>query len=335
MNKYTLNDLEVDLWEVCNLRCSQCTHASPFFTNDDERYSYESFERDLKKLNEIAHVKAFRVIGGEPLLNKNLLSFLKLIKSVDICDRLALFTNGLLLNFVDQGIFTCIDRLGVCVYNLNDYDLKTIEINVRTVKEKFPNLDIVTNRLGYFSKYHIVEKNNDENLVKKIYDNCYYSWGHSGVSMFNGRIYRCPMSRKKYKYLKSHQSLVKDGFDYLKSSTQDSIELNDSLTPEMLNEFLDKNTPLEGCKWCLGSSGKPFKHHQLKIGEPDAATLDDLDFEESRIYLSNYLLSWSLQSKDGDKINDLKNNKYFNPDYIKHYARYFKTRCFVDKDNKQ
>jgi hypothetical protein len=47
MDKIQLYDLETDLWEQCNLKCSHCTHNSPFFNSIDEYYKIDQFKEDI------------------------------------------------------------------------------------------------------------------------------------------------------------------------------------------------------------------------------------------------------------------------------------------------
>jgi len=309
MNKILLQDLEVDLWEQCNLKCAQCSHSSPFFTSADGSYSLNSFKKDIDILSQISHVHAFRIVGGEPLLNKNLLLYIKYLKESKFTDFITLFTNGLVLSHTNNDIFPYIDRLRISVYtNLEDKKIKLIYSNIEKIKNIYPHLDVVSNEISYFSKFNLIEENTDVDLVNKIYNSCYYSYEHRGLSIYEGKFFKCFASRKKFKYAPI-------------SSDVDSIPINSHLTAADLKKFIEDKTPLESCKWCLGTCGKQIKHTQISRNQKDVATINDLDFDEGSNYLSNLLLSWNRYSKT---FNNIKNNKFFKLSALKNYLKHFK-----------
>ena len=319
--KINLIDLETDLWEQCNLKCAQCTHSSPFFNSTDEYYKLDQFKEDINYLNQIAHINTFRIVGGEPLLNKNLLHYVKHIKESNITDFLTIFTNGLVLGHTNNDIFPYIDRLRISVYsNLEEKKLNLIYSNIKKIKQMFPHLNVVANDISYFSYFNLSEKNTNQELVDKIYDKCYYSYEHRGFSIFNGRFYKCFATRKKYNFLKIHSK--ENNFDHLKDNSVDSIELK-NLQKNSLEEFISSKKSLEGCKWCLGTCGAQLKHSQINKNSETPATLDNLDFEEGEKYMSNLLLSWSLKDS---KFKNIDNNKFFNISHLKHYIKQFKIK---------
>lgn len=315
MDKIHLFDLETDLWEACNLNCAQCTHSSPFFTKDDERYTIEQFKCDIDNLSKVVTIDAFRIVGGEPLLNKNLLEYVKYIKQSNITKYLTIFTNGLVLSHTNNDIFPFIDRLRISVYkNIEQNKLDLIYKNVERIKNMFPHLDIIANEITYFSYFNLTHKNNNHETVQKIYDKCYYSYDHRGFSIFNGRFFKCFASRKKYKYLLNHST--ENNFEHLKQNLHDSIALQDLQIP-VFQKFIESKEALEGCKWCLGTCGTQLQHSQLTSNTDVQATIDHLNFEEGEKYLSNLLLSWDKQR---NYIND---DRFFRPEHIEHYNKHF------------
>lgn len=320
-NKILLQDLEVDLWEQCNLRCAQCTHSSPYFTSVDQNYELEQFKQDVTNLSKVAQVDVFRIVGGEPLMNKNLTEYVKFLRESNIANYITIFTNGLVLSHTNNEVFNYIDRLRISVYNtLEEKKLKAIYANIEKIQELYPHLDVVANEISHFSYFNLATKNTNQELVKKIYDNCYYSYEHKGFSIFNGRLYKCFASRKKYNFLKVHSK--ENNFEHLKENLQDSIAIKD-LQCDELKAFTSVNEPLEGCKWCLGTCGSQIKHSQVQPKTEDPATLDHLNFDAGKSYLSNLLLSWSLNDP---KRKNIFNNKYFSIKHIKEYLKYFQFR---------
>lgn len=327
-NLLILDDIEVDLHEMCNLKCVQCTHTSPYFTNKDQNYPLKQFEEDITNLSKICKIKSFRIVGGEPFLNKDLDKFINIVKQSKIATVIKIFTNGLLLEKVDSKVFEtmiqepCPVKLKISLYsNLDKEKVELIHKNIKMMQAKYPTMDIVPNELTHFLKFNLIEENKNEEVVEQIYKNCYYSYNHRGFSFFNGRIYKCFASRKKFKLLEYHNKLTEELRQRLDPATIDSIPITETLTSKELAEFLKKDKPLEGCKWCLGTCGKSTKHEQISNPATDFATIEDLDFETGSVYMSNVILSWDRFHED---MGDIKYNKFFKMEYLKYYTKFFK-----------
>lgn len=327
MQKFDLYDLEIDLHEQCNLKCLHCSHSSPHFSNKDPKYSLKQFKEDINFLSKIANIHSLRLVGGEPLLNKELLEYVIFLRQNKIAKEVKLFTNGLLLRTVNPEVFNNLDSLKISVYsNLPKEKIDAIKSNINYVKSIAPALDIVANEIEYFLKSNLIEENTNSDLVKQIYNKCYYAYEHRGVALFNGRLYKCFASRKKHKLLEAHNKLNEVTKDILDPSKIDSIALNENLDSSALSRFLEKGEPLEACRWCLGTCGKMVKHEQLKSVDQDIATVEDIDFEAGEIYISNNILSWDRFYK---KMGDLVHNKFFKLDHLKHYIKMFKFKSFL------
>ena len=77
----------------CNLNCNSCIRCAPLY--DHEEYPLDIFERDLKQIYKLFKNSLLTIDGGEPLLNKNLLEYLKIGKKY--CTQVEIITNGILI----------------------------------------------------------------------------------------------------------------------------------------------------------------------------------------------------------------------------------------------
>ena len=311
-----LNNVEVDVSERCNLRCTQCSHNAPYFYKDDKFYTVEQFQADIEILKGLVHVTNFCLLGGEPLFNARLHEYAKILKEAKIADNVHVFTNGLLLNFASSELYKWVDRIFVSVYPLTPQQLATIKQNVIASRIYFPNVPVITNKVSHFLKGNSVEKNNDPELVQRIYNACYAA---QTASFFDGRIYRCAISRKKYAYLRHHPLDTTADFKYLREP-HDSIEITKQLTVEDVSSFLGQKTPLEACKWCLGCSGGVVEHKQLKQKSADVTTLKDLNFDEGKKYISNLIKGWT--SADTSRNRKPEDDAFFDEEDAKEYYKY-------------
>lgn len=100
-----LDYLEFQVADHCNLNCAGCLHYSPYAP---KRFaSIESMERDLWRLSQIfSNIRHMRIMGGEPLLNTELPSFVRLARRFFPKSKIRVVTNGVALHsFRDWQVF--------------------------------------------------------------------------------------------------------------------------------------------------------------------------------------------------------------------------------------
>lgn len=193
--------------------------------------------------------------------------------------------------------------------------MNEIKYNVWWLKNKLKNHSIVLNHIKTFLKFNLIEKNKDSELVEKIFNNCYHS--KNSYSLYKGRLYRCFATRKKAKLLEKFKDRVVGDYKDMLDPSTDSIAISENTTPLSLFNFLFNSNPLEGCKWCLGCSGKRFSTKQIDNIDDEFATLDDLDFHQGKSYVSNCLLSWHK-----DRVEEICDDDFFNKKYLVDYDMY-------------
>jgi len=134
-NKIHSAKLEYNLVDHCNLSCSNCSHFSPHLKS---KYAQlETFKCDLEALARVYKVTRFRFVGGEPLLHKQILEFIAVVKSSGIADKIQICTNGVLLDRVDDEVFRQIDMLSVSWYP----DMRVSKEKIDFARQKCRNFD--------------------------------------------------------------------------------------------------------------------------------------------------------------------------------------------------
>ena len=312
-----VDNIELDIVEYCNLQCLQCSRSTFYTTGKTASYSPAQLQVDVDILKNILHSRILCIMGGEPLLSPELNEYVRILKLSGIADRLHIFTNGLALQRITSSTVSNIDGIFVSVYPLDEEKTKTIKQNIAWFRATYPAVKLVANYVPMFLKANSVEKNSNSALVSKIFSKCYAA---TSYSFHNGYLYRCAASRKKYDFLNNHRDVVVDDFEYLKDNAVDKLKITTELTDATVTAFLKQTTPLETCKWCLGCSGTPIQHTQIRDAKEDIATLQDLDFENSEQYISNTIASWI--NADPEQRRSPTDDKFFNPEHLKTYFRY-------------
>lgn len=120
-----LRDLRLSVTDRCNFRCRYCMPAEIFgpdypFLAHDKLLSFEEMERLVRIFTSFG-VKKLRITGGEPLLRKNLPSFIARIRDLKEIEDIAITTNGVLLKKYARELKEAgLDRVTVSLDCLDD-----------------------------------------------------------------------------------------------------------------------------------------------------------------------------------------------------------------------
>jgi GTP 3',8-cyclase len=115
-----INYLRLSVTDRCNLRCSYCMPEEGV-----EKLSHEQVlsYADLLRISGeavAAGIEKIRVTGGEPLVRKGILNFLKLLGEIPGLKELVLTTNGVQLKEMAQGLRDAgVQRLNISLDSLN------------------------------------------------------------------------------------------------------------------------------------------------------------------------------------------------------------------------
>jgi cyclic pyranopterin phosphate synthase len=111
--------LRVSVTDRCNLRCIYCMPKEGLsFLGHQDILSYEEILRTVEVAVNTGIVKV-RVTGGEPLVRRGLIDFLKLLKKVEGLRDISLTTNGVLLERFAEDIYDAgITRINISLDSL-------------------------------------------------------------------------------------------------------------------------------------------------------------------------------------------------------------------------
>lgn len=132
MPKPTLPFLETMVTQVCNLACEGCTNYS------DQRHSgyvtWAQGQADLEPWIKRLDIPDFGIMGGEPLINPEIESWLLGVRKLLPSSQIRFTTNGLLLHKWPN-LVPLLHNIGNCVFKItvhvNDWSLEN------TIKEIF------------------------------------------------------------------------------------------------------------------------------------------------------------------------------------------------------
>jgi len=115
-----INYLRVSVTDRCNLRCIYCMPKEGVsLIGHDDILRYEEILRIVRAAIKLG-IRKVRVTGGEPLIRRGILDFLRELNMVEGLQDVSLTTNGIMLESMAEGIYrTGIRRINISLDSLN------------------------------------------------------------------------------------------------------------------------------------------------------------------------------------------------------------------------
>lgn len=241
-NRSELRELQYMIAYHCNLNCKGCSHFSPL-VKEPLFATPQMVRRDMMRLKQLEiGIARISMLGGEPLLNKDLGEILRIIREYYPYAFLNIYSNGILVTKMSDELLNAIRETGTMMI-LTHYPISETmyENAIEFLKNKSVKWKINTgkNRQFFFKRFHI----GDDTDVKMKYENC---TSRRCTTMFDGKIATC--------YVPSTVSYfdAKFGTDYENSKDLWDV-FKEDVTGNDLMKFLEK--PNSICARCNSCSG--------------------------------------------------------------------------------
>lgn len=237
-HQLNVNSIDLVLTEKCSLKCKNCSNLMQYYEqpiDNDLELLIKSFDNFIKAVDYCYEV---RMIGGEPLMYKNINRVIEHVLSKKNIGNVIIYTNG---TIVPKG-----DRINVfknpkIYFKISNYGShsRNVEKLEKTLAEN--NIHYITERVTTWQDCAKIDdfKRSDE-LNKEIFGNCCVN---ETLTMLHGKLYLCPYSAH-VENLKIIKPKVKEHIDLFSPDTRD-------LKTEIRNLYFGKEF-LEACKICNG-----------------------------------------------------------------------------------
>ena len=251
MDRLRTDSCEANVVTHCNLRCRYCDQWSPFW--DQEFMPLEVLKRDLRRLAEALLAFEFKILGGEPLLNPQLLDVIAIVRESGVAEHVTIVTNGVLLDRLSPDVWAAIDRLCISLYPGVNYRTSLAEAGAMA-REHGVDL-FVQDHIKYpFRLTSLNRRIEDRRLIRFTHRYCMDR--RTCNTIHHGRFFACTpatvfAARMQRLAIDEHQSPT----DYV--SIHECRDLRAALA-----DYLARPTPLDACAYCLGSLGKPVPADQ-------------------------------------------------------------------------
>lgn len=245
----SINSLELHISYHCNLSCKNCMHMSPL-----EKITFlskEQLNNDLNQLKGVVIADEIRLLGGEPLLNKELPILAMTVKKSQIGRKIMLSTNGILLNkWIDSELWDFIDECEVSIYE----SVKKKKDEIIEACLKISRKHSVTFYIYYcdsFRQAGSFYKSPDFTVTRDIFETCLIAKKWQCFNLFEGRFYLCP------------QAIGFSRFNPSLNCEDNSISLYSKTLEKDIHAYINRQNPLPACEYCYGCVGMISPHMQI------------------------------------------------------------------------
>ena len=234
-----VNSIDLVLTEKCSLKCKNCSNLMQYYErpiDNDLDVMLKSFDNFLSAVDYCYEV---RMIGGEPLMYKNIDKVIEKVLSKNNVGNIIIYTNG---TIVPRGDKINIFKNPKIYFKISNYGSHSRNVDKLEKVLSENNIHFITERVTTWQDCARVEKfDRTEKVNKEIFGNCCVN---ETLTMLHGKLYLCPYS--------AHVENLK----VIKPKVKEHVELfneqnNENLKSEIRNLYFGKEF-LEACNICNG-----------------------------------------------------------------------------------
>jgi len=249
--KLDIPSVDVVITERCSLKCVACANLMQFYhrpQNSDKDLMFKSID---KLMNCIDSLYEFRVLGGDPFMNKQMYEFVNKLDTYKNVKQVTVYTNATIM---PKGLnLECLKnkKVRVQITNYGKLSYKHDEL-VKHCKEN--NISCVSERVKKWQDVGTINYQNKsieelESLFKRCCTN-------SVLTLLHGKLYRCPTSAHG-----TNLEAVPDKPEDIVNLGDDKLNLEE--TRKQLEDFYYNKKSITACYYCKG--------RDYAFGEIDAA----------------------------------------------------------------
>lgn len=260
-DKLFLRSVDLIITERCSLKCRDCSNLMQYYAKpvncDTDKLMLE-IERFCGMVDEI---NEFRVIGGEPLMNKDFYLIMRRLIEEPKARKIVVYTNGTIAP--DQGQARLLKSKKV-LFIITDYGKLSRKLG------ELVNL-LKQNKIAYYAQKargwtdcaSLMEHHRSRQEQKEVFRNC---CAKNTLTLSDGKLYRCPFSANSSR-LKAVLDCESDYINILELA-----EIKDKASVKnKIKGFLMGKEFLRACDYC---NGRPFTAAEITPAIQIARPLD-------------------------------------------------------------
>ena len=240
-DKLIIKTIDVQITEKCSMKCKDCSNLMQYYTSPKDSDMDMMFRNIDKLMSCIDQLDEFRVLGGDPFMNKSLFKIINKLTTYNKVNKIVIYTNA---KIIPKGENLESLRHKKVLLDITNYGVSSSAHDKLVEPCKNESLLYSTTRCTIWQDCGRIMpySNKSEPELKHLFSNCCNS---DLISLLHGKLYRCPFSANGVN-LKAIPQNLKDEVD-LNNENLSIKELRDQIK----NLCYEKEY-LTACSFCNG-----------------------------------------------------------------------------------
>ena len=231
-----MQSVDLIITERCSMKCKDCSNLMQYYERPENADLNEMMATIDKFCDEMDEIYEFRVIGGEPFMNKELHLVVEKLTSKENVKKVAIFTNATIVPREHQ--WAALEHEKVRLF-LTDYD--DLSRNIVPFKAALHDRGIpyVSEKANGWTDCAALDKHHRSEADQvKIFQAC---CAKNLATLHDGFLFRCPFSANVTK-LRAVPDYPGDAIEIAKTSKEE------------IRRFLREKPYIQACDHCSGRS---------------------------------------------------------------------------------
>ena len=238
-DKLNLKCIDIEITEKCSMKCANCANLMQYYLKPENANLEQLFDNLDILMKTVDHIYEFRILGGEPFMNKEIYKIINKISGYNNYENIVVYSNATIVPKNENLNCLIKDNLTVDITNYGKEFSKKHDETVQVYKEN--KINFRTRSAGTWTdngEIKFYKRNKQEQ--QRVFDNCCVK---NTTTLLDGKIYRCPYAANATK-LKAIPDKKDDRIN-MKEHSLSSLKKD-------LKKFLDSEKPLLACNYCPG-----------------------------------------------------------------------------------
>ena len=241
-SKTYLRSLDIVITTKCSMKCESCANLMQYYKSASS--TDEKILESVKKVSDnVDHISEYRIIGGEPLMNKNWAKITKSVFDQDQSRTVYIYSNATICP--KQSDLDLIKDKNIYFY-ITDYDelSRNMENTIQTLEK---------NKIPYFRKpagnwvdcSQIRKHNRSPKRLKQVFKECCAKFL---FTILSGKLYTCP-------FIANADQLK--AIPMTKTDYVDLLNENDENIKSKITKLVKMKNFFPACDFCDGRPHDP------------------------------------------------------------------------------
>ncbi|WP_415399210.1 radical SAM protein [Synechococcus sp. W4D4] len=232
-----LKSIDAVVTEGCSLKCIDCSNLMQYYQKPKSADIDTLIDASRRVLEAVDYVYEWRILGGEPLIFKNLPKYLNFLSSFSNIKSILIFTNGTILP--NESCLEAIKTSG-SVLDISNYNTHSRRINelIHLCEENDILYSVKDPIWSDSGRIHKHKGESLDQLQEKFFNCC----TKDVLTLLHGKLYHCPFSA----------NLINLDSTYFNAGDVLSVDASSSNLRSEISSFYTSKTYLNACNYCNG-----------------------------------------------------------------------------------